>query len=85
MARVYGSPAASSMGSIERLTNLVSEKLNMKCERCEGLILEEEIVLSGDEVKRRSVSVWHCLDCKRIECRAVVDKNVIQEQAGAPR
>jgi hypothetical protein len=49
----------------------------MKCERCEGLMLEKEIVLSGDGVKRRSVSAWHCLDCKRIEYRAVVDKNVI--------
>jgi hypothetical protein len=57
----------------------------MKCERCEGLMLEKEIVLSGDEVKRRSVSAWHCLYCKRTEYRAVVDKNVIQEQAGAPR
>ena len=57
----------------------------MKCERCEGLVLEEEIILSGDEVSRRSVTASHCLNCGRIEYRAVVDNNVIQEKAGAPR
>jgi hypothetical protein len=57
----------------------------MKCERCQGLMLEEEIILSGDEVSRRSVSVSHCLTCGRMEYRAMVDTNAIQEEDGAPR
>ncbi|HSB44872.1 MAG TPA: hypothetical protein VLD60_07670 [Nitrospira sp.] len=57
----------------------------MKCGRCEGLMLEEEIILSGYEVRRKSVSVSHCLNCGRMEYQAMVDTNALQEEDGAPR
>lgn len=57
----------------------------MKCGRCERLMLEEEIILSGDEARRKSVSVSHCLTCGRMEYRAMVDTNAIQAEDGGPR
>ncbi len=78
------SPAEQIMRS-RGVYNLISEEVNVKCERCEGLMLEEEIILSADEARRKSVSVSHCLTCGRMEYRAMVDTNAIQEEDGAPR
>ena len=66
-------------------TDPVSEEVDMKCQRCQNLMTEEEIMLSGDEVSRRPVSVSHCLNCGRMEYRAMVDTNAIQEEDGALR
>ena len=60
-------------------TDLALEGHNMKCGRCEGLMREEEILLSGDAVKRRCVSAWHCSNCGRIEYQPVVERDTIEE------
>jgi RNase P subunit RPR2 len=57
----------------------------MKCQRCESLMTEGEMMLSGDQVKAKAVSVSHCLNCGRIEYGAVVDNYAIQEENSAPR
>ena len=46
----------------------------MKCERCKSFMLEEEIVLSVDSSKRRSISAWHCIYCGRSEYGTMADK-----------
>jgi hypothetical protein len=57
----------------------------MKCQRCESLMTEEEIMLSDDEFTAKAVSVSHCLTCRRIEYGAVVHNYAIQKEDGAPR
>jgi len=52
----------------------------MKCERCEGVMREEQLVVSGGTVKTKGVSSWHCLDCGRIEYRTTVTNRLILEE-----
>lgn len=49
----------------------------MKCERCEGVMQEERLVVSGGMVLIKEVSAWHCLNCGRIEYRAIVANRII--------
>lgn len=42
----------------------------MKCERCKGDMLEEELIVVGGIVKIKDVSAWHCLQCGREEYRS---------------
>lgn len=49
----------------------------MKCERCEGLMQEERLVVSGGMVKIKEVSAWRCLGCGRIEYRTILANRVI--------
>jgi hypothetical protein len=39
----------------------------MKCERCGAGMLEEYVAVSGDLVKVKNISAWHCTACKRVE------------------
>jgi YgiT-type zinc finger domain-containing protein len=39
----------------------------MKCERCGGSMLEEQVVVSGGLVKLKNIPAWHCTECKRVE------------------
>ena len=57
----------------------------MRCQRCESLMTEEEIVLSDDAFTAKAVSVSHCLACGRMEYAAVVHNYVIQKEDGPPR
>lgn len=41
----------------------------MKCERCKGDMLEEQLVVVGGIVRIKGVSAWHCLQCGRLEYR----------------
>ena len=49
----------------------------MKCERCEGVMQEERLGVSGGMVKIKEVSAWHCRNCGRIEYRINVANRVI--------
>jgi hypothetical protein len=49
----------------------------MKCERCEGLMQEERLFVSGGMVLIKEVSVWHCLDCGRTEYRTILANRFI--------
>lgn len=53
---------------------------NMKCERCEGSMREEQVVVSGGTVKTKGVSAWHCPDCGRIEYRTTTTHRLILEE-----
>lgn len=52
----------------------------MKCERCEGVMREEQFVVSEGAVKTKGISAWHCLDCGRIEYRTTVTHHLILEE-----
>lgn len=52
----------------------------MRCERCEGVTREEQLLVSGETIKKR-VSAWHCLGCGRIEYRATLTNHFIIEEA----
>jgi hypothetical protein len=39
----------------------------MKCERCGAPMLEEQITVSGGQVKLKNISAWHCTECERVE------------------
>lgn len=56
----------------------------MKCERCEGAMREELLLVSGGTVKIKGVSAWHCLNCERIEYRTTVNNRFIIEEADHP-
>jgi len=49
----------------------------MNCERCEGLMQEERLVVSGGMVKIKEISAWHCRECGRIEYLSIVAKRVV--------
>jgi hypothetical protein len=52
----------------------------MKCERCAGVMREEQFVVSEGTVKIKGVSAWHCLDCGRIEYRTTVTHHLILDE-----
>jgi len=56
----------------------------MRCERCENLMREEELFVSGGTIKTKGVSAWHCLDCGRIEYRRTATRSLILEDAEYP-
>ena len=39
----------------------------MKCERCGGPMLEEQIAVSGGLETLKNLSAWHCTECERVE------------------
>ena len=54
----------------------------MKCERCSGDMLEEELIVVGGAVRVKDFSAWHCLDCGRIEYRSkVADRPMVEVEA----
>ena len=53
----------------------------MKCKRCDGLMMEEDLVVSGGPIKAKGVAAWHCLDCGRIDYRSTVTQGLILEDA----
>lgn len=57
----------------------------MKCGRCEGLMREEEILLSSNGINRRIISAGHCPNCGRIEYQPVVERNATEQGTGDRR
>ena len=64
----------------------------MKCERCGAGMLEEHVAVSGDLVKVKNISAWHCTACKRVEygTRAhgpvfEVDSTTVRKRLGLSR
>jgi len=55
----------------------------MECERCQGVMFEEHVVVVGGVVSiERGVAAWHCRQCGRIEYRAIaVDPNILHSPA----
>jgi YgiT-type zinc finger domain-containing protein len=54
----------------------------MKCERCNGNMLEEELIVVGGIVRVKDVSAWHCVVCGRIEYRSkVADRSMVELEA----
>ena len=53
---------------------------NMKCERCGGVMREEQFVVSDGAVKTKGISACHCLDCGRIEYRTTMTHRLILEE-----
>jgi RNase P subunit RPR2 len=55
----------------------------MKCERCESVMREQEVVVRGGTIKTKGLAVWHCLDCGRIDYRKTGSHDLILEDAEA--
>lgn len=51
----------------------------MKCERCQGAMLEEVLLVGGGLVQVKNVSAWHCAQCGRIEYRGIAAEESAQE------
>lgn len=43
----------------------------MKCERCQGVMREESLVVRGGLVKIKNMTAWHCMRCGRTEYRCI--------------
>ena len=57
----------------------------MKCLRCDSLMLQEKIVLTGVRPKPKSISVLRCISCGRIEYETVADAlNFIEQGSNKP-
>ena len=57
----------------------------MKCERCEGFMREEDLIVSGGPTKAKGIAAWHCLDCGRIDYRSTMTHCLILEDAESPQ
>lgn len=53
----------------------------MKCERCKGDMLEEQLVVVGGIVRIKGVSAWHCLQCGRLEYKNAGDPSMVHQEA----
>ncbi len=47
----------------------------MKCDRCGGEMLEEQLVVVGGVVRVKGVSAWHCWQCGRVEYKAMAEEH----------
>lgn len=39
----------------------------MKCDRCQGMMCEERLVVRGGLVRIKNMKAWHCMYCGRTE------------------
>lgn len=39
----------------------------MNCDRCQGVMLEERLVVRGGLVKIKNYTAWYCMHCGRTE------------------
>jgi hypothetical protein len=51
----------------------------MKCGRCKGHMLEEELVVIGGPVRIKDATAWHCLQCGRVEYRSTVGSRKLMQ------
>ena len=51
----------------------------MKCERCQGIMREEQLVVTGGVVRVKGISAWHCRQCGRIEYRALTGEQDVAQ------
>ena len=50
----------------------------MKCDRCQGVMCEEPIVVRGGLVKIKNMTAWHCMHCGRTEYRCIsADQDIV--------
>jgi hypothetical protein len=46
------------------------EEVTMKCGRCKGHMVEEELIVVGGIVRIKDATAWHCLQCGLVEYRS---------------
>lgn len=50
----------------------------MKCERCQSIMREEQLVVSGGLFTVKNISAWHCAHCGRIEYRGIAAEEAVE-------
>jgi hypothetical protein len=43
----------------------------MECERCQGIMCEERLVVRDGLVKIKNMTAWHCMQCGRTQYRCI--------------
>lgn len=51
----------------------------MKCGRCKGHMLEEELIVIGGAVRIKDATAWHCQQCGRVEYRSTAGNRKLMQ------
>jgi uncharacterized Zn finger protein len=43
----------------------------MTCEHCQGVMVEEQLVVTGGLVRVKGLSAWYCMQCGRVDYQTV--------------